>query len=86
MEAVFPGAMVVGADKRGVTCVGAVVGRITAELKHDWSTATTDLITALSKKARVSVRAWSMIALEPECTLFSTANAMNMHDGTAHGP
>ena len=50
----FPGAIVVGADKRGFTWVGAIVGRITAELKHDWSTATTDLITALSKKARVS--------------------------------
>ena len=34
----------------------------------------------------MSVRAWSMIMLEPECTLFSTANAMNMHDGTAHWP
>jgi hypothetical protein len=34
----------------------------------------------------VSVRAWSLITLEPECTLFSTANAMNMHDRTAHGP
>ena len=86
VEEVFPGARVVGADKRGFTWVGAIVGRITAELKHDWSTANTDLITALSKKAGVSVRAWSMIALEPECTLFSTANAMNMHDGTAHGP
>ena len=85
VEAVFPGAIVVGADKRGFTWVGAIVGRITAELRHDWSTATTDLITALSKKAGVSVRAWSLIALEPECTLFSTANAMNMHDGTAHG-
>jgi len=87
VEAAFPGAMVVGADKRGFTWVGAIVGRITAELKHDWSTATTDLrlITALSKKAGVSVRAWSLITLELECTLFSTANAMKMHDGTAHG-
>ena len=79
-------ARVVGADKRGFTWVGAIVGRFTAELKHDWSTANTDLIRALSKKAGVSVRAWSMIALEPECTLFSTTNAMNMRDGTAHGP
>ena len=57
-----PGAMVVGADKRGFTWVGVVVGRITAELKYDWSTATTDLITAVSKKAGVSVRAWSQNA------------------------
>ena len=85
-EAVFPEAMVVRADRRGVTWVGAVVGRITAELKHDWSTATTDLIIALSKQAGVSVRAWCMVTLEPKCTLFSTANAMNMHDGTGHGP
>ena len=55
VEAVFPGARVVGADKRRFTWVEAIVGRITAELKHDWSTATTDLITALSKKARASV-------------------------------
>ena len=77
MEAVFPGARAVGADKRAFTWVGAIVGRITAELEHDWSTATTDLVTALSKKAGVGVRAWSMIALEPECIFFSTANAMH---------
>ena len=35
VEAVFPGAIVVGADKRGFTWVGPIVGRITAELKHD---------------------------------------------------
>ena len=85
VEEAFPGAVVVGADRRGFTWVGTVVGKITAELQHDWSTATTDLITALSKKAGVSVRAWSLVTLEPECTLFSAANAMNMADGTAHG-
>lgn len=85
IEAVFPGALVVGADRRGFTWVGAVVGHITAEIEHDWSTATTDLITALSKKVGVSTRAWNIVTLEPECTLFSTANSMNLADGTAHG-
>ena len=43
VEAVFPGALVVGADRRGFTWVGAAVGHLTAEIEHDWSTATTDL-------------------------------------------
>ena len=45
VEAVFPGAMIVGADKRGSTRPGwdgAAVGKITAELKHDLSTAATE--------------------------------------------
>ena len=63
VEAAFPGAIVVGADKRGFTWVGATVGKITAELKHDWSTATTDLITALSKKAGPGVSVHTYIHL-----------------------
>ena len=57
LEAVLPGAVVVGADKRGFTWVGAIVGKITAELNHDRSTATTDLTPALSTEAGVNVRA-----------------------------
>lgn len=85
VETLFPRVRVVGADKRGFTYVGALVGTITAELKHDWSDQSSDLITALSKKAGVSVKSWDLIAFEPECTLFSTGNSMNIGSGTAHG-
>jgi hypothetical protein len=76
-------------DRRGFTWTGFVGGYITAEVHHDWSQKSSaegsDLITAVSKKASVPVTAWDMINLEPECTLFSAANAQNTTTGCAHG-
>ena len=76
-------------DKRGFTWTGYVEGYITAEVMHDWtqksSAEGSDLITALSKKAAVPVGAWDVIDLEPECTLFSTANVQNVSRGCTHG-
>ena len=63
---------------RGFTWTGYQEGYITAEVHHDWtqksSAEGSDLITAVSKKAAVPPCAWDIIDLEPECTLFSTAN------------
>ena len=85
----YPTARVVGVDRRGFTWTGYVEGYITAEVMHDWtqksSTEGSDLITALSKKAAVPVGAWDVIDLEPECTLFSTANVQNVSRGCTHG-
>ena len=85
----YPTARVVGVDRRGFTWTGYVDGYITAEVMHDWnqqsSTAGSDLITAVSKKAAVPTKAWDVIDLEPECTLFSTANVQNVSRGCAHG-
>ena len=39
----------------------------------------------MSKKAAVPVGAWDVIDLEPECTLFSTANTQNTSRGCTHG-
>ena len=78
-----------GVDKRGFTWTGYVEGYITAEVMHDWtqksSAEGSDLITAVSKKAAVPVGAWYVIDLEPECTLFSTANVQNVSRGCTHG-
>ena len=64
-------------------------GDITAEMMHDWdqqrSTAGSDLITAVSKKAAVPMGAWDVIDLEPECTLFSTASIQNISKGCTRG-
>ena len=79
------GAHVTGADRRGFTYTGTAMGHIISEINHDWSEQKSDLITALSKKAGVSVRGWNLITLEPECTIFSRANAMNQAGGSAHG-
>ena len=69
--------------------VRVVEGYITAEVMHDWnqqsSAAGSDLITAVSKKAAVPVGAWDVIDLEPECTLFNTANVQNVSRGCTHG-
>ena len=40
---------------------------------------------AASKKASIPATAWDVIDLEPECTLFSEANAQNTTTGCAHG-
>jgi len=85
IESLVPGAHVTGADKRGFTYTGTEMGTITAEISHDWSTQSSDLITALSKKAAVAVGKWDLVTLEPECTLLSAANAMNQATGSAHG-
>ena len=37
-----------------------------------------NLISAVSKTASVSVTVWDMINLEPECTLFNAANTQNV--------
>jgi len=76
---------VTGADRRGRTWTGWQVGTITSEINHDWSDQKTDLLTALSKKASTSVASWGWVTLEPECTLFSAANARNQTIGAAHG-
>ena len=85
----YPTARVVGVDRRGFTWTGLEQGYITAEVHHDWAQKSTvdgsDLITAVSKKASVPPGAWDMINLEPECTLFSAANAQNTTRGCAHG-
>ena len=85
----YPTARVVGVDKRGFTWTGYQEGYITAEIMHDWnqqsSAAGSDLITAVSKKAAVPVGAWDVIDLEPECTLFSTADTQNTSRGCTHG-
>ena len=81
----IPGAHIAGADRRGRTYTGTLHGTITAELKHDWANQTTDLITALSKKASISPKAWDLITMEMECTLFSRANIINQATGSAHG-
>jgi hypothetical protein len=82
-------ARVVGVDRRGFTWTGYVEGYITAEVMHDWtqksSAGGSDLITAVSKKAAVPASAWDVVDLEPECTLFSTANVQNVSRGCAHG-
>ena len=74
-----------GADRRGFTCTGIMMGHITAEVEHGWSAQDTDLITALSKKASVPARKWKLVTLEPECTLLPVANAINQRSGSAHG-
>ena len=81
----IPGAHIAGADRRGRTYTGTLHGTITAELKHDWTNQTTDLITALSRKASISPKAWDLITMEMECTLFSRANIINQATGSAHG-
>ena len=85
----YPTARVVGVDRRGFTWTGFARGYITAEVHHDWSQKSSaegsDLISAVSKKASVSVTAWDMINLEPECTLFSAANTQNVSRGCTHG-
>lgn len=85
----YPGSRTVGVDRRGFTWTGYEKGLITSELCHDWTQQSTksgsDLITALSRKASVSVQAWDAALLEPECTLLSTANSMNQSNGSAHG-
>ena len=43
------------------------------------------MISAVSKKASVSVTAWDVINLKPECTLFSAANTQNVSRGCTHG-
>ena len=85
IASIVPGAHIVGADRRGFTYTGTVMGHITAEVEHDWSTQDTDLITALSKKASVPASKWNLVTLEPECTLLSIANAINQKNGSAHG-
>ena len=85
IASIVPGAHIAGADRRGFTYTGTAMGHITAEIQHDWSTQDSDLITALSKKASVPVGKWDLITLEPECTLFSVANAINQASGSAHG-
>ena len=85
----YPTARIVGVDRRGFTWTGYERGYITAEVHHDWSQKSSaegsDLISAVSKKASVPVTAWDVINLEPECTLFSAANAQNTTRGCAHG-
>ena len=85
----YPTARVVGVDRRGFTWTGFARGYITAEVHHDWSHKSSaegsNLISAVSKKASVSVTAWDMINLEPECTLFSAANTQNVSRGCTHG-
>lgn len=82
---IVPGAHVVGADRRGHTYTGTLHGTITSELKHDWTNQKTDLIGALSRKASISPKAWDLITMEMECTLFSRANIINQATGSAHG-
>ena len=85
----YPKGRVVGVDRRGFTWTGYKVGYITAEVHHDWTQKSSeegsDLITAISRKASVPVTAWDVIDLEPECTVFSTANSQNTSRGCAHG-
>ena len=85
----YPAARVVGVDRRGFTWTGFKTGYITSEVHHDWAQKSSedgsDLITAVSKKASVPVTKWDMINLEPECTVFSTANSQNTSKGCAHG-
>ena len=82
-------ARVVGVGRRGFTWTGFEGGYITTEVHHDWSQKSSaegsDLTLAVSKKALVRATAWDVIDLEPECTLFSTANAQNTTRGCAHG-
>jgi hypothetical protein len=85
LEALRSNVRVVGADRRGTTYTGWKKGNITAELEQDWNNTTMDLLTALSKKASVSVHQWDLVTLEPECTVFSQGNSMNQAKGTAHG-
>ena len=81
----YPEAKVTGADRRGFTYTGQKHGEITAEIRHDWTNQKTDLITAISKKASTAPSKWTLVTLEPECTLFSATNAMNQKNGSAHG-
>ena len=77
---------VVGVDNRGATNTGTTHGIITAEIAHDFSTsATTDIITAVSRKVGVTTKTWSLVWMSMDCKLFSRANAMNQATGTAHG-
>ena len=77
---------VVGVDRRGMTYTGTKYGKITAEVTHDLAADTrTDTITAISRKAGVSTKAWSLVWMSPECKLYSRANAMNHAKGCAHG-
>ena len=85
LKNLVPGAYIAGADRRGHTYTGTTYGTITAEIEHDWTHQNRDLITALSKKVSVSPKAWDLITLEMECTLFSRANAVNQANGSAHG-
>ena len=82
---IIPWAHVVGADRRGFTYTGTVMGHITAEVEHDWSAQDIDLITTLSKKASVPLSKWNLVTLEPECTLLSVGHAINQRSGNAHG-
>ena len=85
----YPTARVVGVDERGFTWTGYEEGYITAEVMHDWtqksSAEGSDLIAAVSKKAAVPPSAWDLVDLEPECTLFNTANTQNVSRVCTHG-
>jgi hypothetical protein len=85
LESLRDNIRVVGADRRGNTYTGYKKGIITSELMQDWNNTSTDLLTALSKKASVSILKWNLITLEPECTVFSQGNSMNQKKGSAHG-
>ena len=58
---IVPGAHIVGADRRGFTYTGTVMGHIAAEVGHDWSAQDSDLITALSRKPSVSAIRWNLV-------------------------